>query len=117
LHRLTQQNPAVQLVRSIPGIGLLTSTTLVAAIGNPRDFKRGRQLAAWAGLTPKESSSGERRRLGRMSKQGDIYLRTLFIHGARSVLLRARMKQRTRPQTLSRLDAWALQLARPRRSQ
>lgn len=111
LHHLTHQDVGVQLVRSVPGIGLLTNTALVAAVGNPRDFRRGRQLVAWAGLTPEESSSGERRRLGRISKQGDIYLRTLLIHGARSVLLRARMKQRIRPQSLSRLEAWALQLA------
>lgn len=90
LHRLTRADPAVQLARSVPGVGLLTSTALVAAVGDPQSFKRGRQLAAWMGLTPREASSGERRRLGRMSKQGDTYLRTLFIHGARSVLLRAR---------------------------
>lgn len=111
LRHLTQTDPGVQLTRSIPGIGLLTSTALVAAVGDPHSFKRGRQLAAWTGLTPKEASSGERRRLGRMSKQGDIYLRTLFIHGARSVLLRARVRQQSRPQSLSGLETWALQLA------
>lgn len=67
LHQLTQTDPGVPLTRSVLGVGLLTSTALVATVGHPGICKRGRALAAWTGLTPREASSGERRRLGRMS--------------------------------------------------
>ena len=69
---------------TIPGIGLLTATALFAFIGDIRRFPSGRHLASWLGLTPREYSSGLKRYLGRISKRGDGYLRTLLIHGARS---------------------------------
>ena len=75
---------------TIPGIGLLTATALVAFIGDIHRFPSGRHLASYLGLTPREYSSGLKRHLGRISKRGDGYLRTLLIHGARSVLLHAR---------------------------
>jgi transposase len=71
----------------INGIGPITSSALVATIGNGRDFKNGRQLSAWLGLTPRQSSSGGRNALGRITKRGDVYLRTLLIHGARTELM------------------------------
>ena len=64
-------------------------------------------MSAWLGLTPREHSSGQQRRLGRMTKRGDAYLRTLFIHGARAVLQGARLKHK-RGQPLDPLQAWAL---------
>lgn len=70
----------------IPGIGPLTATALVAAVGNGRQFKRGRDLGAWLGLTPRQHSSGGKERLLGISKRGDAYLRMLLIHGARAVL-------------------------------
>lgn len=70
----------------ISGIGPITASALVATIGNGRDFKNGRQLGAWLGLTPRQSSSGGRNSLGRITKRGDVYLRTLLVHGARSEL-------------------------------
>lgn len=70
----------------INGIGPITASALVATIGNGRDFKNGRQLGAWLGLTPRQSSSGGRNSLGRITKRGDVYLRTLLVHGARSEL-------------------------------
>jgi len=70
----------------ISGIGPITASALVATIGNGRDFKTGRQLGAWLGLTPRQSSSGGRNALGRITKRGDVYLRTLLVHGARSEL-------------------------------
>ncbi len=73
-------------------------------------FRDGRHLAAWLGLTPKESSSGNRRRLGRISKRGDPYLRTLLIHGARSALNAAIMKLNA-GKALTRLQRWAVDLA------
>jgi transposase len=93
LETLAQQLPAVVYLLSIPGIGLLTATALVAFIGDIRRFPSGRHLASYLGLTPREFSSGLKRYLGRISKRGDGYLRTLLIHGARSVLLHARTRQ------------------------
>ncbi len=78
-----------KLLQTIPGVGLLTATALVALVGDIRRFHSSREFASFLGLTPKEDSSAFRRRLGAISKQGDIYLRMLLIHGARSVLLRA----------------------------
>jgi transposase len=79
--------PAVELLLTIPGIGLLTATALVAFLGDIRRFSSGRHLASYLGLTPREFSSGLKRNLGRISKRGDGYLRTMLIHGARSVLV------------------------------
>jgi transposase len=104
LERLAANQPAVQRLRTIPGIGLLTATALVACVGNPQRFPSGRRLASFLGLTPREHSSGSHRRLGRISKRGDAYLRSLLLHGARSVLLAA--KRRKQPDQLA---AWALQ--------
>ena len=101
--------PVVQRLRTIPGVGLLTATALVAFVGNAARFPSGRHFASYLGLTPRESSSGLRRRLGAISKHGDPYLRMLLIHGARAVLCHA--KKTDRP---SRLYAWALQLERLR---
>ena len=70
----------------IPGIGVLNATALVAAVGNASAFTRGRDLAAWLGLTPREYSTGGRQRLLGISKRGNKYLRTLLIHGARAAL-------------------------------
>ncbi len=104
---LTADSDAVRTLQSIQGVGLLTSTALVAAAGSPEHFASGRRMAAWLGLTPREYSSGNRRFIGRMSKQGDAYVRTLLIHGARSVLIHARSKHRAgRP--LNRLEQWAV---------
>ena len=104
LEATARQIPAVALVRTVPGIGPLTSTALVAFLGNIQRFPSGRHLASYLGLTPKEFSSGLKRRLGRISKRGDGYLRTLLIHGARSVLLHARKSQP------DRLRVWAHKL-------
>lgn len=90
LKALAVQTPVVERLCSIPGIGLLSATALVGFVGDVARFPSGRHFAAYLGLTPREHSSGSRRRLGRISKQGDVYLRTLLIHGARSVLIRAR---------------------------
>ena len=81
---------------TIPGIGLLTATALFAFVGDIRRFPSGRHLASYLGLTPREYSSGLKRHLGRISKRGDGYLRTLLIHGARSVLARTRSNASSR---------------------
>lgn len=97
--------PPVQRLLTIPGIGLLTATALVAFVGDPSRFRSGRRFSSYLGLVPREHSSGERRHLGSITKRGDTYLRTLLIHGARSVLLAA--KRHTHP---DRLRCWALSL-------
>jgi transposase len=109
---LSKRDPAVQRLRQVPGIGLLTSTALVAAAGDANVFKSGRHFASWLGITPKESSSGNRRFLGRISKQGNTYLRTLIIHGARSVLARAKQLNRQTTRPLNRIYQWVIELER-----
>lgn len=109
LKRLTAHDPAVQAVQQIDGIGLLTSTALVASAVEAKHFRNGRHLASWIGLTPREHSSGNTRRIGSMSKRGDVYLRMLFVHGARSALLVAARRQREGKE-LNRLQRWALDL-------
>ena len=109
LTALAAKTPVVDLLRTIPGVGLLTATALVGFVGDVRRFPSGRHFAAYLGLTPRESSSGGRRRLGRISKQGDVYLRMLLIHGARAVL------QGAQPQSEpGRLRSWAAELQRRR---
>jgi len=74
----------------IPGVGPLSATAVVASIGDAKTFKNGRQLAAWLGLVPRQHSSGGKAKLLGISKRGDVYLRTLLIHGARSAIRRVR---------------------------
>jgi transposase len=81
-----QAHPECQRLQTIPGIGPVSATALIAAIGDATQFKNGRQLAAWLGLVPKEHSTGGKPRLLGISKHGDVYLRTLLIHGARATL-------------------------------
>jgi transposase len=83
-----------QRLASIPGIGVLTATALAASVGEGQDFRNGRQLAAYLGLVPRQSSSGGKERLLGISKRGDGYLRCLLIHGARAVIhhIRRRLK-------------------------
>lgn len=110
LRSLAKEDPTLEALQQIPGIGVLTATALYASVAHVHAFKSGRHLASWLGLTPRESSSGGRRRLGRISKQGDPYLRMLLIHGARSALLAAE-RRRSSGHELTRLQAWALERA------
>lgn len=82
--RLAKDDERVRRLMTVPGIGPLTATALVACVGDATEFASGRQFAAWLGLTPKQFSSGGKTRLGRITKRGDRYLRTLFVHGARN---------------------------------
>lgn len=79
-------------LEKVPGIGPITASALVATIGDAKNFDGGRQLAAWLGLVPRQHSTGGKSNLMGMSKRGDTYLRTLLIHGARSVIFRAQQK-------------------------
>ena len=76
----------MQRVAQIPGVGLLTATAAIATMGEADAFKSGREFCAWLGLVPSQRGTGGKVRLGTISKRGDIYLRTLLTHGARSVL-------------------------------
>ena len=90
-------------IAGIPGVGVLTATALVAAMGDPSAFRSGREFAAWLGLVPRHDGTGGRVRMLGISKRGDRYLRTLLIHGARSVLTTAKAP-----------PAWAVRLAERR---
>jgi transposase len=83
---LARASEAVQRLMKIEGVGPVTATAMVASVGDAKVFKNGRQFAAWLGLTPRQHSTGGKQRLGAMTKHGDVYLRTLLIHGARAVL-------------------------------
>ncbi len=89
-------------LESIPGIGPITASAIVATVGNALEYKSGRQLAAWLGLVPKQHSSGGKQILQGISKRGDSYLRTLLIHGARSVIRVAAHK--------AEADSWLINL-------
>lgn len=88
-HRASE---ASQRLEKVPGIGPLTASALVASIGDAKNFDNGRQFAAWLGVVPRQHSSGGKPTLLGMSKRGDAYLRTMLIHGARSVIYRATQK-------------------------
>lgn len=88
-HRASE---ASQRLEKVPGIGPLTASALVASIGDAKNFDNGRQFAAWLGAVPRQHSSGGKPTLLGMSKRGDAYLRTMLIHGARSVIYRATQK-------------------------
>jgi transposase len=111
LETVSGEQPVIQSLLRIPGIGLLTASALFATVADIHAFQSGRLLACWLGLTPRESSSGGRRRLGRISKQGDPYVRMLLVHGARAALNAARRKHKA-GQPLTQLQAWSLERTR-----
>lgn len=94
-----KDDQAVKAISEIPGVGVLTATAAVAMMGDPKAFRSGREFAAWAGLVPRQTGSGGKVNLYGISKLGDMYLRTLLIHGARSVLTRGK-----------ELDPWLAQM-------
>jgi transposase len=92
LTRISRDLDACQRLQEMDGIGPLNATALVAALGHGHDFRHGRQVAAWLGLVPRQYSRGGKTRFAGMSTRGNRYLRCLLMHGARSVVRRARMK-------------------------
>lgn len=98
LRIFVREDDAAARLAEIPGVGVVTASALVATIGNGRDFKNGRQFAAWLGLVPSQHSTGGVARLGHITKRGDRHLRTLLVHGARSEMTRTprRTDQRSR---------------------
>ena len=95
-----RSSPDSRRIAEIPGVGVLTATAVVAAMGDPAAFRSGREFAAWLGLAPRHTGTGGRVRMLGISKRGDKYLRTLLIHGARAVLTRSKAP-----------PEWALRLA------
>jgi transposase len=97
------ENEACRRLVTIPGIGPVTATAVIAAIGNGAAFRKGREFAAWLGVVPGEHTTGGKQKLLGISKRGNSYLRRLFVHGARAVL------QQSAKQS-SGLSAWLAQL-------
>ena len=103
--RLANSNEVTKRLQQLRGVGPMVATALVATVGNARQYHRGRQMAAALGLTPRQHSSGGKNRLLGISKRGDVYLRTLMIHGARAVVARAAHKD-------DRLSRWVTNIAK-----
>jgi transposase len=101
-----RDSAASRKLAQIPGIGPLGASALVSAIGDAKTFKNGRQLAAWLGLVPRHQGTGGKQTLLGISKRGDVYLRTLLIHGARSAILAAQRRSET--------DSWLAKLVKRR---
>ena len=110
LGQIAKHDPAAQRLLTIPGIGIITATAMIGSVPSIYAFHRSRQFSAWLGLTPREYSSGQSRRLGGISKRGDRYLRMLLTHGARSALLTAHRQAAKDPEGLSRLQRWVLEV-------
>ena len=100
-------DPAARRLQDVMGVGPTTADAVIATAGNAREFRNGRQFAAWIGIVPRQFSSGGKARLGTITKRGDAYLRTLLIQGARSVLKQA---LKADPAQASRLQQWAAEL-------
>ena len=101
------EDEAARRLRAVTGVGVITADAVCASVGNAHDFKNGRQFAAWVGLTPRQYSSGGKAKLGRISRRGDAYLRSLLVQGARSTLQAAIKKA---PDKQNRLQQWIIRL-------
>jgi transposase len=92
LHAWHRSSPVSQRLATIPGVGPVTASALAASIADPSMFKSGREMAAWIGLVPRQNSTGGKQRLGKISKQGDQYLRSLLVAGAMTVIRHAKRR-------------------------
>jgi len=100
LRLLFRHSESCKRIAEIPGVGFITATAIVAAMGDPKAFRSGREFAAWLGLVPRQIGTGGKIKLLGISKRGDTYLRTLLIHGARAALTQGK-----------RLSDWVISLA------
>jgi transposase len=105
IKRLAENHEACVRLQQLRGVGPMISTAIIASVGDARQYRTSRQMAAAIGITPKQHSSGDRDRLLGISKRGDVYLRTLMIHGARAVVARAAHKD-------DRLSRWVTNIAK-----
>jgi len=102
-----RDDEAARRLQAMAGVGVITSDAVSASVGNAHDFKNGRQFAAWIGLTPRQYSSGGKTKLGRITRRGDAYLRSLLVQGARSTVQAALKKA---PDKLNRMQQWVIRL-------
>jgi transposase len=102
-----RDDEAARRLRAVAGVGVITADAVCASVGNAHDFENGRQFAAWMGLTPRQYSSGGKTQLGRISRRGDSYLRSLLVQGARSTL-QATLKKA--PDKQNRMQQWIIRL-------
>ena len=107
IQRLANSNEVTRRLQQLRGVGPMVATALVATVGDAGQYHQGRQMAASLGLTPRQYSSGDKQRLGGITKRGDVYLRTLLIHGARAVVSQAKHKD-------DRLSRWVTGIAKRR---
>ena len=107
IKRLAENNEDCVRLQQLRGVGPLIATAMVATVGDARQYHKSRQMAAAIGITPRQHSSGDRDRMLGISKRGDVYLRTLMIHGARSVVAVAKHKD-------DRLSCWVTEIAKRR---
>lgn len=116
IERWHRASAASQALEKIPGVGVLTATSMVAHAGDPDSFANGRQVSAWLGIVPKQHSSGGKTKLLGISKNGDSRLRTLLIHGARSVVtaLKRRLAGGADPSKLTSTERWLVELLKRR---
>lgn len=96
LKQVSRSSEICQRLEKIEGVGPITSTAIISAVGDAKGFKNGRCFSAWLGLVPRQHSSGGKSNLGKISKRGNVYLRTLLIHGARSALIAGRSTEKGR---------------------
>jgi transposase len=107
IERLANSHEMTRRLQQLRGVGPMVATAMVATVGNAKQYHQGRQMAASLGLTPRQYSSGDKHRLLGISKRGDVYLRTLMIHGARAVVSQAKHKD-------DRLSRWVTGIAQRR---
>lgn len=88
--QVAKEDARVRLLRTIPGVGTVTASAIIASIGDGHQFRNGREFAAWLGLTPVNKSSGGKEKLGRITKMGDQYLRSLLVVGMTSLVRQTR---------------------------
>lgn len=105
IHQVAADSELCRRVRTVPGVGPIVSTALVAAVGNGAAFKRARDMSAWLGLVPKQYSTGGKSNLGGISKRGNAYLRMMVIQGARALLIHMKRDK-------SRMGLWLQELER-----
>jgi transposase len=107
IEQLANSNPMTRRLQQLRGVGPMVATALIATVGDAGQYHKGRQMAASLGLTPRQCSSGNKQRLLGISKRGDVYLRTLLVHGARAVVSQAKHKD-------DRLSRWVTGIAQRR---
>ena len=105
IEQLANGDVVTRRLQQLRGVGPMVATTLVATVGTGEQYRKGRQMAAALGLTPRRNSSGDKHRLFAISKRGDAYLRTLLIYGARAVVSQARHRD-------DRLSRWVTDIAK-----